>query len=247
MSDATPAMKSCSRKDCMQSNPQPVSEFYKDKSRPDGLTSGCRSCIKAKTQTPQARESRQKWAARNKDKRRQSSRRHYEVNREEILAKMREAREADPELFRERYRKWQARTDRPCRMAKAEGCTEFAEPGREHCRKHHNIYFAAYMRRRSARVRLRVAARQNGTCPWCGVLLDLVEAEWDHIIPRSVIAIEEEWNWQLLHGPCNQAKAARLTPEAVALAAEHGIDLTDGARSPSGGSDPTAGAALVLF
>lgn len=37
-------MKSCSNKDCKQLNPQPVSNFHKNKHHKDGLTSQCKHC-----------------------------------------------------------------------------------------------------------------------------------------------------------------------------------------------------------
>jgi hypothetical protein len=37
-------MKNCSTKNCQQQNPQPLSDFYKNHLRKDGLSSQCKSC-----------------------------------------------------------------------------------------------------------------------------------------------------------------------------------------------------------
>jgi hypothetical protein len=48
------------------------------------------------------------------------------------------------------------------------------------------------------------------------------------VIPKSSgVVIEDEWNLQLLHAGCNQAKGSRITLQAIALAAEHGVTLRD--------------------
>jgi hypothetical protein len=54
---------------------------------------------------------------------------------------------------------------------------------------------------------------------------DLADTAKDHIIPRCRGGPSAPWNYQLLHWPCNSraGKGIKLTPEAEALAAEHGI------------------------
>ena len=79
------------------------------------------------------------------------------------------------------------------------------------------------------RQRARRAKNQGGICPACGLPLpeDLTETEVDHIIPRSRGGPSAPWNKRLVHFKCNRAKWCRLTDEAVALAAEHGITLRE--------------------
>ena len=54
---------------------------------------------------------------------------------------------------------------------------------------------------------------------------DLAHCEIDHMIPKSVTLIEEDWNKALLHWWCNAEKWNYITPEALELAQEHGTDL----------------------
>ncbi len=77
------------------------------------------------------------------------------------------------------------------------------------------------------RRRARLAKAQDGICPECKLALpdDLSEAEIDHIIPRVRGGPEDAWNKQLVHFMCNRSKRFKLTPEAEALAKEHGVRL----------------------
>lgn len=79
------------------------------------------------------------------------------------------------------------------------------------------------------RRRARLAERQHGICPECGLPLpkDLSETEVDHIIPRARGGPSDAWNKRLLHLACNRRKSYKLTAEAAALAAERGITLTE--------------------
>lgn len=72
-----------------------------------------------------------------------------------------------------------------------------------------------------------LAERQDWRCPWCKKRLprDLLNTHKDHIIPIARGGPELDWNFQILHGTCNGQKRERMTDEAVALAAEHGITL----------------------
>jgi 5-methylcytosine-specific restriction endonuclease McrA len=135
------------------------------------------------------------------------NRRYYEANRETLL---------------EYARAYLRRPDRPCRYA-AGGCTEDALPGSRSCRKHR----VADGRRHKLARRARLAARQGMICPWCDRALpqDLAGTQVDHIIPVSRGGADDAWNLQLLHGRCNRAKGAKLTPAAVALALAHALSL----------------------
>jgi len=96
-------------------------------------------------------------------------------------------------------------------------CTEHASAANKRHKKNH----------RSALVQL-LGERQEWICFWCDLELpdDLADVEVDHIIPKaSGLVIEDDWNLQLLHGRCNVEKFSRITAQAVALAAEHGLQL----------------------
>lgn len=80
-----------------------------------------------------------------------------------------------------------------------------------------------------ARACARLAKAQDGICPACGQPLpeDPTQVEIDHIIPRSRGGPSAAWNKRLVHLSCNRRKSYKLTAEAVALADEHGIVLTE--------------------
>jgi hypothetical protein len=118
------------------------------------------------------------------------------------------------------------RDDRPCRVAK---CEEFAMVGQRECRQHKQE--SSRIRRQEQRqgTTRKLAERQDWTCTWCGGCLpeDLADCEIDHIIPKSITLIEEEWNKALLHWWCNAEKWNYITPEALELARGQAVDLGD--------------------
>lgn len=77
------------------------------------------------------------------------------------------------------------------------------------------------------RQRERLARIQNGICLECELPLpaDLAGTEVDHIVPRCRGGPDLPWNRRLVHFKCNRSKRFKLTAEAAALAAEHGIVL----------------------
>ena len=78
-------------------NPLPVSEFGKDRRRPDGLHSWCRAC--------RSRAAR-RWHQANPEKAREIHRRGYQANPEQIREKNRRWAQANPEQTREHRRRW---------------------------------------------------------------------------------------------------------------------------------------------
>jgi 5-methylcytosine-specific restriction endonuclease McrA len=96
------------------------------------------------------------------------------------------------------------------------------------CKDHRKADDARRYARRRAKLTEKLARRQSDICTWCGYHLpsDLARVEIDHIIPKAAgFIIEDEWNLQALHPACNYAKGALITAGAVALAAEHGINV----------------------
>ncbi|MGH3067709.1 MAG: HNH endonuclease [Streptosporangiaceae bacterium] len=82
--------------------------------------------------------------------------------------------------------------------------------------------------------------RQHGICPWCaeplpgdlntergrGGLTSTVAT--DHIIPLTRGGPKHaEWNKQLLHEKCNTSKGNHVTAPALAVAAEHDVEVLD--------------------
>lgn len=159
--------------------------------------------------------------------------RFYAAHREQRLADnaawraVHRSRTREPlgpdETSRQRYL---ARTDRRCLFPA--GCDLYAEAGLKYCRPHHNAESNRRYRQKAGTLKQRLAEAQKWICTWCqGVLpVSPSRAHVDHIIPRaSGLVIEEEWNYQLLHGRCNQEKSGKITSQAIALAAEHGLTL----------------------
>jgi len=140
---------------------------------------------------------------------REYGRRFYQAHREEALQRSRERRAANLDEMRaksrERTRRWRA------------------EHPEEHAR-----YKKADAKRRESNLRREIITRDGGVCSWCHdpFPADLSGTHFDHIIPRaSGVVIEDDWNIQLLHAICNIVKRDRITPQALSLAAEHGITI----------------------
>ena len=184
-------------------------------------------------------------AAHQEDKKEQNAA-YYEANRPTLLArkaarikadpdyarKKKAWKTGDPEVSRERRRLWLLREDLPCRYAK-HGCPNLKARNSPFCRKHRNAADRRRIKRRNERRMRRHAEAQGWACTWCGLPLpdSLKDAHQDHIIPQAVTlaslgrVIDDDWNMDVLHAACNLIKGGSLTPRAVTLAAEHGIDL----------------------
>lgn len=142
MSDATPAMKSCSRKTCGQQNPQPVSEFFRDKSRADGLTNCCKGC---------SRETSRRWAQANPGK---------------AAAKQGRYRRAHPERVAQANAAY-LREHPELRARKTAAMRDFREADRDHdraIRRPHNLTYRFGI---SIQRYDRMLAAQDGVCAMC--------------------------------------------------------------------------------
>lgn len=66
-------MKNCSNKDCTNTNPQPLTEFYKHKNTKDNLSCRCKTCIKSqvsswrKNNREKVNKINNAWYSRHKD------------------------------------------------------------------------------------------------------------------------------------------------------------------------------------
>jgi 5-methylcytosine-specific restriction endonuclease McrA len=144
-------------------------------------------------------------------------------------------RNVSAEAQRAAARKYRQRPDRPCRYARA-GCTEYAVVNLVACAAHNNADRRRHRVRARRKLLERLTAAQAFICPWCSEALheDLhapvaarrTVVAIDHVIPKaSGVVIEEEWNLQVLHDKCNGDKGSKITPQAMALAAEHEVAL----------------------
>jgi 5-methylcytosine-specific restriction endonuclease McrA len=138
--------------------------------------------------------------------------------------------QAERQYHRDYLREYMQRPGRPCRYASS-GCLEFARTGGNTCPAHNRADTA----RRHRQKLLGMLVAQDWQCTWCGEPMaeDLCAAHIDHIIPAARGGPDVEWNLQALHGQCNITKSDKLTPQAVTLAAEHGIELAPVARLPA--------------
>jgi 5-methylcytosine-specific restriction endonuclease McrA len=177
-------------------------------------------------------------AARRTPKARAAARKRARDRRMSDPVAMREAgrrwRAANAEAERARNRADRQRPDRPCRYRRTLGCTEYALPGRQACREHERAEGRRRWRRSRERLRQKLAARQANICGWCTRPLPpgLSGTHIDHVVPISRGGPDMEWNLQLLHWQCNEAKGAQLTPPAIALAAEHGWQIQEASVLP---------------
>ena len=153
------------------------------------------------------------------------ARRARGADREAVHERERAHRQASGDIIRAANRRYLQRADRACRHAAA-GCEDFATPGSLLCPEHNRADCRRrYERKRDALTRA-LAAAQAWRCTWCELPLpvDLVGVAIDHIIPKaSGLVIEEGWNLQALHTPCNGSKKDKLTPQALELAHAHGL------------------------
>lgn len=185
------------------------------------------------------------YRAANQEAKKAQNAAYYAANREAILArnaaqrgaggtrprprgKSQEAAAREREQRRQRMR----RDDLPCRYAKF-GCVNLKVRNSPYCRPHRKAAERRRLKRQQQAMKLRRAQAQGWACTWCGLSLptDLGEAHQDHVIPRAVTmatigrVINDEWNMDVLHAVCNIVKGDSLTPRAIALAAERGVDL----------------------
>jgi hypothetical protein len=160
--------------------------------------------------------------------------------RERLLEDLRQTRARHPERHRETNRRYFQREDRPCANRDAECSSEFAIRGSVYCRTHKKADDAARHERKRRGALRRHAEVQGWICTWCSLRLpeDLGDMHLDHVIPKAVLVIEDDWNLQALHRKCNLEKGGRLTTQAIALAADHGIEL---GKPPAGSTSRHAG------
>lgn len=130
------------------------------------------------------------------------------------------------EYNRQGRHRYMARSDRTC--LSPDKCSAYAKVGSKFCPEHQRIEARRHYHRTTAERKQQLAEGQSWICPWCSEYLppSLARTHVDHIIPKaSGLVIEERWNLQLLHSRCNQEKSDRITTQAIALAALHGLSL----------------------
>ncbi|MEI7855419.1 MAG: HNH endonuclease signature motif containing protein [Planctomycetota bacterium] len=76
----------------------------------------------------------------------------------------------------------------------------------------HEKLTVGVLRARNRRKYKIIRKRQNNRCKICGIILDTIQEELDHIIPWRIVGdIPDGSNWQLLCHPCNNSKGEFLS------------------------------------
>lgn len=132
-------------------------------------------------------------------------------------------------------KKYLAKANRPCRYARS-GCMEFALVNCHVCRPHQIEDGKRHWQMLIGQQKEFLGNRQGWVCPWCNLPIGTASrTDVDHIIPKaSGLVIEEDWNLQLLHSPCNRSKSWTITDQALALMLEYGIELVPDGNQPLG-------------
>lgn len=194
--DTTP-LKTCTK--CGQA--LPLTAFYRDKSKRDGLHPKCKACHRAYHEANQERiaarmrayvaanretirESKRAWWSANRERVRARQRAYKAANREHLSAQERARYAADP-LTPEKVRAMNQR--RRARIRRAEGAHGIAD------------------------IRAQFD-RQKGRCYWCGKKVgDTYHV--DHIVPLSRGGSNWPENLVIACSTCNRSKGNKLPHE----------------------------------
>lgn len=185
------------------------SEFYKDKSRSDGLMYQCKDCKKGYTlDNHDAYKAYLKnYYAENKESCQKAVKAHYVANKEKYNAMAKTRYEANKEDHQARSRAWY--------VANKEAQQAFM---REYYRTHRDQYLQ-YNQNRRARLaeafvehidRQVVWGRDNMHCCMCVKFVPFEEMHLDHVIPIFDGGLHAYNNVQTLCGSCNSSKGTKL-------------------------------------
>ena len=200
--DSLPSSKKCSR--CGET--KALTEFHRDKTKPDGAASRCRLCVS---------EAGREWRLAHPEEVRESKRVYYRANREEVRARSREyyylnheycrARQnayiaVNVELNRQRAREWyHANKERACEASKA-----WKKKNPDRVLANHHVRKAKLRNVPSERILLSILIeRDGGHCQICGKAKGAQRWSIDHILPLSQGGHTTYANTRLAHFNCN--------------------------------------------
>jgi HNH endonuclease len=206
---------------------KPTSEFFRNRSRWDGLCDECKACRAARF-----REYRQKnrakldaynsaysktWYLANRERHKAVRDAYYEANKEKVIAKQRERRMANPEPYRAYQAEYEQKNREKIRERKAQW------------RRDHPEEAAARTRARNQRRRARINAvpaeevdygrilKQHGSvCHICGRPIRKMTGRspeslsFDHVVPLLHGGPHLEENIRPAHFGCNSRKSTKL-------------------------------------
>lgn len=162
---------------------KPVTEFHKNARAGDGLKCWCKDCGKLASA---------KWFAKNPERSKANAAKWRESNHKKHHADSAKWRAENPERAKENFAKWYA-----------------ANPELNRIYSHNR---RARERANGGRLSPGLAAKlfklQRGKCACCNVSI-ADGNHLDHVIPVATGGPNEDWNMQLLCGPCNMSKGAK--------------------------------------
>lgn len=206
---------------CQQWKARTAAEFYSDRGQPDGLSSKCKPCARARNDQwkrdhpDQWRAAQRTWRSLHPEKR-DYVRAWVAQNRERVKALLAAWRSRFPQRSRAYARRWRA----------------------EHPEQHRALMQAAKHRRRARALTAvtlpidyaEVFRLAGGICGICGKPVERRAVGWDHIVPLSKGGANTPDNIQPCHPRCNSIKGDRSLAWAMAYVAMlqevHGPDVT---------------------
>lgn len=192
-------MKTCSK--CGEI--KPVTEYFKDSSKRDGICSSCKACHKKSLN----KEAAAVWYAANRDKRKADYAAWYSKNVEKRRAYGRDYYAANKEKSKKSTAAWRAANSERHKSTYAAWSSANLEKRRliEQNRR-------AKKRDSGGKLSIGLAERlfemQRGKCACCGEPLGN-NYHLDHIMPLALGGANTDNNIQLLRAKCNQAKYAK--------------------------------------
>ena len=198
--------KTCSK--CKVSTP--LSDFWHDKTRKDGLFPQCKNCLRAyrAAHSDQQKATMLAWRETHKDEEAEYRRQYRATNKEAIKQRRKAAYDANPEKYRAQTK-------------------AYADANREKYRDSNRSYFQSpkghETLRRNARKRrvpknsstltlttADLVSRQGGKCYYCDkAFTKRRKAELEHVIPLSRGGLNADDNVVAACVSCNRTKSAK--------------------------------------
>lgn len=171
---------------------QPFSEFYKNRSRSDGLQHYCKPCKNSNSKVWHVAnpEYDKAYQVANSEAIEEKRKAHYELNREAILERNKKWSAANPEKKIASNKKWSATNPEKVRAKEAK---------RRALQLQHGVSPDLALEMKAMLFFFR-------SCRKCGSTENL---QVDHVVPLSRSGFTGIDNFQILCGPCNSGKSNR--------------------------------------
>lgn len=188
-------------------------EFYRNRTKADGLSSECKKCSRETVASwcarnrESSRQHKRDWRARNLESARDRSRKWGAENRERRRESLRKRRARNPDLFRERGRRWRAK--RPDLQKEYRRAWRETNPERHLAsieRRRSRFEAAGPVDQAKLEARLDVLGRRCFYCPGPFEALD-------HSIPLARGGTNMISNLRPVCSPCNSSKGSKKPSE----------------------------------